>query len=236
MNMTGQAYAAASARRSGAEASRRQPPVSASQALSLAGACVLAMAVVWSLAELVPAVHLRDAVALHDFTQLSRPGIDDVGRVLLHLLDPVLFVTWGVALTAISLARSRPRVALAIAVVMGLAPLTSELLKPLLAHPNDTVEGVQIGAASWPSGHATAALALVLCAVLVAAPRWRPLIATVGGAYALAVGLALLILAWHTPSDVIGGYLVATFWTALAVAGLSASELRWPSRATPGAR
>jgi hypothetical protein len=32
-------------------------------------------------------------------TQLSRPGIDDVGRVLLHLLDPLLFVIWGVALT-----------------------------------------------------------------------------------------------------------------------------------------
>jgi membrane-associated phospholipid phosphatase len=236
MDMTGQAYAAASARRRGAEASRRQPPVSASQALSLAGACVLAGAVVWSLAELVPAVHLRDAVALHHFTQLSRPGIDEVGRVLLHLLDPLLFVIWGVALSSIALARSGPRVAVAIGVVMGLSPLTSELLKPLLAHPNDTVEGIQIGAASWPSGHATAALALVLCAVLAVAPRWRPLIATVGGAYALAVGLALLILAWHTPSDVVGGYLVATFWTALAVAGLSAAELRWPSRATPGAR
>jgi membrane-associated phospholipid phosphatase len=191
------------------------------------------MALVWSLSELVPAIHLRDAVALHDFTLLSRPGVDDVGSFLLHLLDPLLFVIWGVALAATALARSRPRVALAIVFVMGLAPLTSELLKPLLAHPNDGVEGVRVGSASWPSGHATAALALVLCAVLVAAPRWRALVATAGAMYALAVGLALLILAWHMPSDVLGGYLVATLWTALAVAALRAAERRWPSRAAP---
>jgi len=142
-------------------------------------------------------------------------------------------VIWGIALVAVALARSRPRVAVAIAAVMTLAPFTSELLKPLLAHPNDGVEGVRVGIASWPSGHSTAALALVLCAVLAAAPRWRAPVALIGGAYALAVGVALLILAWHMPSDVLGGYLVASLWTALAVAALRAAERRWPSRAAP---
>ena len=33
-------------------------------ALALAGACVLVLAAIWSIAELVPAAHLRDAVAL----------------------------------------------------------------------------------------------------------------------------------------------------------------------------
>ncbi len=36
----------------------------------------------------------------------------------------------------------------------------------------------------------------------------------------LAVGVALLILAWHMPSDVLGGYLLGALWIALAVAGL----------------
>jgi membrane-associated phospholipid phosphatase len=40
------------------------------------------------------------------------------------------------------------------------------------------------------------------------------------------------MLAWHMPSDVLGGYLVATFWTALAVAAVRAADRRWP----PGAR
>ena len=47
---------------------------------------------------------------------------------------------WGIALVAVALARERPRVALAVALVMALAPLTSETLKPLLAHPH-----VQLG-------------------------------------------------------------------------------------------
>jgi len=39
-----------------------------------------------------------------------------------------------------------------------------------------------------------------------------------------------LILAWHMPSDVLGGYLVAALWTALAVAALRAADRRWPAR------
>lgn len=201
----------------------------ATGALGIAGACLLALALVWTVAELVPAAHLRDAIALHDFTLLSRPHVDKVANFLVHLLEPTLFVLWGAALVAVALSRGRPRVALAMTAVMALAPLTSETLKPMLAHPHVQVGAVHIGPASWPSGHSTAALALVLCAVLAAPTRWRPLVAAVGGVYALAVGVCLLILAWHMPSDVLGGYLVATLWTALAVAVLRAAERRWPT-------
>jgi membrane-associated phospholipid phosphatase len=191
---------------------------------------VLGLALVWALAEHVPAVQWRDAVVLHDFTLLSRPRVDGPALFLLHLLNPLQFVLWGVALMAIALARERPRVAVAVLAIMGLAPLTAEVLKPLLAHPHFSVGGVYIGAASWPSGHATAALALVWSAVLVAPERLRPLVAGIGTAFALAVGCCLLILAWHMPSDVLGGYLLASLWTALAVAVLRAVDRRWPPR------
>ena len=69
----------------------------------------------------------------------------------------------------------------------------------------------------------------MLCAVLVAPARLRPLVASIGALYAVAVGFALLILAWHMPSDVLGGYLMATLWAALAVAALRAAERRWPT-------
>lgn len=203
---------------------------SAGRALGVAGLCLVALACVWALVNLVPAAGWKDAVALHDFTLLSRPRVDDVAGFLLHLLDPLLYVLWGVALVAVALARERPRVALAVVAVLALAPLTSELLKPLVAHPHLHMGASQVGAASWPSGHSTAALALALSAVLVAPARWRGLVAWLGAAFALAVGCALLILAWHMPSDVVGGYLVAALWTALAVAALRAGERRWPSR------
>jgi membrane-associated phospholipid phosphatase len=229
--MQGHAYAAGTLRprRLPARARPGDPKV----ALAVAGLCVLAMAAVWSLAELVPAIQFKDAVALHDFTRLNRPAIDGIGNLLIKVLRPELFILWGVALVAACLARGRPRVALAVVAVMSLAPLTSELLKPLLAHPHVRIAGLEINPASWPSGHSTAALALALCVVLVAPARLRPVLSILAGAFALAVGIFLLVFAWHMPSDVLGGYLVASMWMALAVAGLRAAERRWPSARPP---
>jgi membrane-associated phospholipid phosphatase len=119
---------------------------------------------------------------------------------------------------------------------MALAQLTAEILKPLLAHPHPRFGAVHVGPASWPSGHSTAALTVVLCAVLVAPARSRALVATLGGIYALAVGCSLLILAWHMPSDVLGGYLVAALWMAIVVAALRISDRRWPSASRRSAR
>ena len=73
-------------------------------------------------------------------------------------------------------------------------------------------------------------MALVLCAVLVAPRRLRPTVAALGTVFAVGVGFSLLLLAWHLPSDVFGGYLVAALWAALAVAAVSACEVRRPSR------
>jgi membrane-associated phospholipid phosphatase len=185
-------------------------------------------------AALVPATHVKDAVALYDFTLLGGPRLDDLANALLHLLDPLLYTLWGVLLIAVALRRGSPRLALAVGLVLGLAPLTAETLKPLLAHPHARIGGSEITAASWPSGHATAAAALALCAVLVAPQRLRPTVAILGAIFAAGVGFSLLLLAWHLPSDVAGGYLLGTLWTALAVAGLRATEARSRSSRRPG--
>jgi membrane-associated phospholipid phosphatase len=198
--------------------------------LCIAGLCVLALALTWVVAALVPATHIKDAVALYDFTLLGGPRLDHVARALLHLLDPLAYVLWGLMLVAVALRRGRPRVALAVALVLSLAPLTAETLKPLLAHPHAWVGGRWVTAASWPSGHATAATALVMCAVLVAPQRLRPAIAALGTMFVAAVGFSLLVLAWHLPSDVLGGYLLGALWVALAVAGLRAAEARSHAR------
>jgi membrane-associated phospholipid phosphatase len=202
---------------------------SPARALAVAGLLALALAAVWAIFSLVPSVHLKDASTLYKFTTLDTARTEAPLRFLLHLLDPSLFILWGIALVAVALAGDRPRTALAVAAVLALAPLSAEQLKPLVAHSHDSVEGVTIGAASWPSGHATAATALALCAVLVAPRRARPFVAILAGAYVAAVSFALLVLAWHMPSDVIGGILLASLWMALAVAALRASERRVPA-------
>ncbi len=194
----------------------------------MASLCLLALAATWCAAALVPAAHARDAIALFDFTQLQRPDVVFASNALLDLLTPVTATVWACLLVAIALRQRRPRVALAVALVMGLAPLSADLLKPLLAHSHAVVAEIHINAASWPSGHATAALTLALCAVLVAPVRLRPAVLAIGLLFAAAVGVSLMILAWHMPSDVLGGYLLASLWMSLAVAALRACDRRWP--------
>lgn len=206
----------------------------AAGALLLSGLCLTGLALIWAMAELMPAVQVRDAVALRDFTLLSGPQVNMLADFLLRLLDPLLFTVWGAVLVLFALTRKRPRVALAVALVMGLAPLASEMLKPLLAHPHVPVGSIYVDPASWPSGHSTAAAALVLCALLVVPARLRGAVGALGAMFAVAVGCALLIRAWHMPSDVVGGYLMGALWMSLAVAGLRGAERRWPS--TPARR
>jgi membrane-associated phospholipid phosphatase len=205
-------------------------------ALLVAGLCVLGLALTWVLAELVPITHVKDAVALYDFTRLNRPLVEVPANALLDLLYPPFFAIWGIVLVLLALRRRLPWVALAIAIVLPLAPFSAELLKPLLAHHHDQIGPKYIVNASWPSGHATAATVLVWCALLVARPARRRLVAMLGAAFTLAIGVALLVLAWHMPSDVVGGYLLGTFWAALAFAALSASEHDGGSRRRSRAR
>jgi membrane-associated phospholipid phosphatase len=197
------------------------------RALGIAALCLIGLAVTWVVAALVPVTHAHDASALYDFTRLGRPRVDALANHLLHLLEPGLYTLWALALVGIALVRGRWRLALAIALVLPLAPISAEVLKPLLAHPH-AYAGIDkdINPASWPSGHATAAMTLALCAVLVAPYVLQPLVAALGTAFVFGVGVSLLILAWHMPSDVFGGYLLAGLWVSLALALVRAGERR----------
>lgn len=192
--------------------------------------CLGALAITGVLAYLVPIAHWHDSATLQGFVALNEPQRTELIQRIAHLADPVPYGLAGLALAAWAAARRRPRTSAAVLAVLVLTGLTSQTLKPLLAQPryDEWLGGGQIAAASWPSGHATAAMTLALLAVLAAPPRWRPTAAAVGGAFAVAVSYAILALGWHFPSDVLGGYLVAGFWTALAGAALTGAARRWP--------
>jgi undecaprenyl-diphosphatase len=209
----------------------------------IAPQCLAALALTWVLAAFVGPTHVRDASVLYDFTRLDRPSVEILAKALLGLLEPAFFVIWAIALMALAVRRGRPRVALAVALVLILAPLSADLLKPLLAHPHADVAPLYVKSASWPSGHASAAMALVWCGLLVAPVRLRGTIAALSVVFLVAVAFSLLILAWHMPSDVIGGYLLATLWAARAVAGLRLADARGdqtasvePAPCSPGAQ
>jgi len=187
----------------------------------VAAFCLVALGLLWVAAALIPALHRADADVLQAFLELERPRIDRWATSLTSLLEPLPFVVLGFALLSVAMLRGRPRIALEAVATLALAPLTAEALKPLLAHPHVQLGfGPRVPPASFPSGHAAAALALALCAVLVVPRRLRPAVAVLGAAFAAAIGCSQLILGRHMPSDVLAGYLVAAFWTALAIGAL----------------
>ncbi len=194
--------------------------------------CFVGLAITGVLAYLVPVAHNRDAVTLQAFLQLNRPRLTPTIDHIAHLADPAPYALVGLSLALVALVRRRARVAVAILVLLVVTGLTTETLKHTLAHPrfSEWLGDGQIAAASWPSGHATASLTLALCAVLASPARLRPAVAGLGALFAVAVSYAILALGWHFPSDVIGGFLVASMWTLLAVAVLIKVEAIRPAR------
>ncbi len=218
-----------SARTASSEASRDQRSLDVSWALRAAALCAVGLALTWVVAALVPGARAHDAAALLGFTDLWRPRIDAVANAVARSVSARPYALIALVLLAVAIARRRPRTALAVAAVLLGAGLSAEAMKPLLAHAHDYAGHKLVEAGSWPSGHSTAAMAIALCAVMVAPARMRVVVAVVGSSLAVAVSFSLLVLAWHLPSDVVGGYLLAGLWASLAVAGLQSAQARWPS-------
>lgn len=194
--------------------------------LALAAGCVAAFLGLLALAYFAGFGRWADGAALQGFLGLQRPLTVPLFERLAHLADPVPYALFGLAIVAAALAQGRPRHALAATALLGGSAVSSQVLKPLLAMARP-LDFADVYAAAYPSGHATAGMALALALVLVAPPAWRIAAAAAGGALALGISFSILALGWHLPSDVVGGYLVATAWCLLAVAGLRAAGARW---------
>jgi membrane-associated phospholipid phosphatase len=203
-------------------------PKRARLALAGAGIGVTLLLVTWYAAFHIGIVEHADQSILRGFAGLHRPRVDQVTNFIANLCDPKPFVFFGAIVVVIALLRGRPRIAATAGLILLGANVTTQLLKPLLAQPRaDSLLGhPTVGAASWPSGHATAAMSLALCCVMVAPARRRPFVAALGAAFAVAVSYSFLELEWHYPSDVFGGFLIAATWTLLGVAALSYLDAR----------
>jgi membrane-associated phospholipid phosphatase len=215
--------------------------LNARQLLVAAGGCALLFTAI-----LVGVYHTAqgrwlDNAALSGFlSAIDTEKQKHVANLVARLCDPGPFLLIGFTIVAIALYRRMPRRAAGVGLILGGAAMTTQLLKPALAHAHfesdvvgfDHLINPVITVPAFPSGHATAAMSLALAGVLVAPRAWRPLIAAGGALFALAVGFALVAAGWHFPSDVVGGYLVATAWTLVTLAAIRAADARWPEAGT----
>ncbi|MGH2882058.1 MAG: phosphatase PAP2 family protein, partial [Solirubrobacteraceae bacterium] len=207
-------------------------PLRPRNALLGAAACVVLLALVWVAAFHSGFFRHADQSAFLQFYDLqSHNGIAWVARHLVRLFEPNPYVYLALVPLVIALVRGRPRVVLAIGAIILGANASTELLKHIVAapRPGSVFHGFSpLPPASWPSGHSTAVMSLVLASVLAVPARLRPAAAALGASLAIAVGYSVVARGLHYPSDVLGWFLMATPWTLMVVAGLLAAERRWP--------
>ncbi|HEY7075579.1 MAG TPA: phosphatase PAP2 family protein [Solirubrobacteraceae bacterium] len=193
-----------------------------------AAACLVVAAVAYVAAMHVGPLQRDDVRVLSGFRSIVGARSWRAANSLSHAFDPVTFVLLAVLAAFVGVARERPRLALTAAVAMLGANLTTQLLKSALTSARPIVAGSPVGTHAWPSGHATAAMSLALALVVVSPARLRPYVAAAGGLLAVAVGYSVLLLGWHYPSDVVGGYLMAGAWTCLVAAVALRPAGAWP--------
>jgi len=189
--------------------------------------CLVLLAVTGVVALAGAHVRAADETVLRGFRSLDRGRADGLLSTVAHLADPGFYVLAGVVLVVVAVRRrGRPALGAGVALLLAGSAVMTQALKHALAQSRlvDWLGSNQVGDASWPSGHATAAMALALAGVLVARPGRRRVAVVAGASFAGAVAVAVLALAWHFPSDVLGGFLVAAAWALGVLAGLEALE------------
>lgn len=146
-----------------------------------------------------------------------------------NLGDLAALLVMLAAVAAIGLRFGRRREVFVVLVLVAGANVTTQVLKVALEHARSAVRvhGFEMPwASSFPSGHTTAAASIAVALLLVVPAGYRLLAAGFGAALTAAVGLAVVILGWHYPSDVLGALLVVGVWGFCALAFLRSRSER----------
>jgi membrane-associated phospholipid phosphatase len=148
------------------------------------------------------------------------PGVFRATSGLLDTISVASLALLGAGIVVVALLRGRPRLAVAAGVVLLGANVTTQVVKDSVDRP-DLVYGWWTEPGAFPSGHTTVAMSLAMALMIVVPPGLRWMAAAGGCAYAAGVGIAVLALDWHRPSEVLGAYLVVASWTGLVMAVLT---------------
>jgi undecaprenyl-diphosphatase len=179
--------------------------------------CVAGLLAIWVLAYYVAPFEQLDETVLNAISTPSGSLVHDLAFAVQHLVDPICWIVAAALAYLLALLQSRRDHGLfAVAQIAGTAVLVLSL-KLVFEHdrplsiPADEFEWSPI-AKAYPSGNSAGALALAMAFLATVPDSWKRPTAFAGGAFALAVGGGLLVLNYHYPSDILGGWLVALGW------------------------
>ncbi|QTE29726.1 phosphatase PAP2 family protein [Pengzhenrongella sicca] len=166
--------------------------------------------------------------AAFDGALYGRTRLWQVAQPVLDVVSVPFVALVLVVAVLIAVVRRRWGLALQVAVLMGGANLTTQLLKNFVFDRPEFASGYLN---TLPSGHTTVAASVAAAFVFVVPPRARPSAAVLGAAYTAVTGVSTLIGRWHRPSDVVAAVLVVLAWSGLACALAAASGPRQPDGA-----
>jgi membrane-associated phospholipid phosphatase len=210
--------------------SRRTAYVVASAASAVLGL------VVWALAFRTAHGVAWDFSTLHRLAGWQLNHTELPAQLVSHLCDTIPYAVLATIVTLTAVVTGGIARAMLVASILVVPNAVTQALKVVTSeHRVDVMTwAVHVDAMSWPSGHATASLSLALAAAIAAPVAYRSLVAAIGLALAAAVGTSVVLLGWHFPSDVLGGYCVAAAGGCLGLslqATRAAPAVRWhPAR------
>lgn len=151
-------------------------------------------------------------------SEIGRSTLWTTAQPVLDVVS-VSFVVIVVGLaTVMAIVRRRWLRIVQIAVLVGGANLTTQILKREVFERPYLSDAVGLAGNSLPSGHTTVA-ASVSAVLLIAVPAWlRPVTAIGGAAYTAVTAVSTMVGGWHRPSDVVAAMAVVVAWAGIATA------------------
>ncbi|OXM54732.1 phosphatase PAP2 family protein [Amycolatopsis alba] len=133
----------------------------------------------------------------------------------------VLGAAW-IVLVVVALLRRKPGLLVPALGVLVLPLIAAQLLKLyVLERPDLPDAGYGPGHNSFPSGHVSAAMAILMALAFVLPQRFRPVIIGIGGVAVAWVASSTVALGWHRLSDTAGACLLGASFACLVAAWLT---------------
>lgn len=173
-----------------------------------------------------------DTAALHGADVSHARAVEIMNRTL-NGTSLASLVLVCVAVAAIGMIRHRLDLAVAAAVLVIGANVTTQLLKMRLDRPD--LDGFP-APNSFPSGHTTAATSVAFALVLVLPHAIRGMVALIGAGYVAVIAVATVWAEWHRPSDTAAAMMIVLAWGALLSAVLRLARIRRPGPAERASR
>jgi len=156
-------------------------------------------------------------------------GLIDLARVVGVVLSPAVMVAAALLLAAILFGRGARRLAAWVALTPVLTFVVSTLIERILHRARPTVALLPVDHAAFPSTHATMSLVVAgtfLVVALLSWPTFRWYARTLSVTVVLLTAADRLLLGVHHPSDILGGWLLATTMLAATMLSFGVSPLR----------